>query len=65
MTNPIRKPIFFALLLVSFQQTQSQSMKQLPKATNDVPTHAVIAHRGTTYWAPEETEVAYRWARNI
>ena len=65
MTNPIRKPIFFALLLVSFQQTQSQSMKQLAKATNDVPTQAVIAHRGTTYWAPEETEVAYRWARNI
>ena len=25
----------------------------------------VIAHRGTTYWAPEETEMAYRWARNI
>jgi len=65
MTNPIRKLLFFALLLVSFQQTQSQSMKQLPKTTNDVPTHAVIAHRGTTYWAPEETEVAYRWARNI
>jgi glycerophosphoryl diester phosphodiesterase len=25
----------------------------------------VIAHRGTTYWAPEETEAAMRWARNI
>lgn len=25
----------------------------------------VIAHRGTTYWAPEETEAAVRWARNI
>jgi len=25
----------------------------------------VIAHRGTTYWAPEETEPAYVWARNI
>lgn len=25
----------------------------------------VIAHRGTTYWAPEETEPAFRWARNI
>lgn len=24
----------------------------------------VIAHRGTTYWAPEETEAAMRWARN-
>lgn len=30
-----------------------------------VPEYAVFAHRGTTYWAPEETEAAYRWARNI
>jgi len=25
----------------------------------------IIAHRGTTFWAPEETEAAMRWARNI
>ena len=25
----------------------------------------IIAHRGTIYWAPEETEPAFRWARNI
>ncbi|WMJ74617.1 glycerophosphodiester phosphodiesterase family protein [Cytophagaceae bacterium ABcell3] len=25
----------------------------------------IIAHRGTTYWAPEETEAAMRWARNM
>ncbi|HFS67361.1 MAG TPA: glycerophosphodiester phosphodiesterase [Flavobacteriia bacterium] len=25
----------------------------------------VIAHRGSTYWAPEESEPAYLWARNI
>ena len=25
----------------------------------------VIAHRGSTYWTPEETEPAFRWARNI
>ncbi|MBN3859404.1 hypothetical protein GKC56_02480 [Neisseriaceae bacterium PsAf] len=30
-----------------------------------IPKNIVIAHRGTTYWAPEETEAAYRWARNI
>ena len=24
----------------------------------------IIAHRGTTHWAPEETEAAMRWARN-
>lgn len=30
-----------------------------------IPENIVIAHRGTTYWAPEETEAAYRWARDI
>jgi glycerophosphoryl diester phosphodiesterase len=25
----------------------------------------IIAHRGTTFWAPEETEAAMRWARNV
>ncbi len=30
-----------------------------------VPRDIVIAHRGTTYWAPEETEAAYIWARNL
>ena len=30
-----------------------------------VPENIVIAHRGSTFWAPEETEAAYRWARNM
>ncbi|OYT17364.1 MAG: glycerophosphodiester phosphodiesterase [Bacteroidetes bacterium 4572_77] len=30
-----------------------------------IPNDIVIAHRGSTYWTPEETEAAYRWARNI
>ena len=30
-----------------------------------VPLYAVIAHRGFTYWAPEETESAWRWAREM
>ncbi len=30
-----------------------------------VPINAVIAHRGSTYWVPEETEAAFRWGRNI
>jgi len=30
-----------------------------------IPKDIVIAHRGSTYWTPEETEAAYRWARNI
>lgn len=31
---------------------------------NTVPQPAIIAHRGTCYWAPESTEAAMRWARN-
>ena len=30
-----------------------------------VPLYAVLAHRGSTYWAPEETESAWRWAREM
>lgn len=36
------------------------------KAVRDyVPLCANIAHRGTTYWAPEETEISWRWAREM
>ncbi len=35
------------------------------KVRDYVKKNAVIAHRGSTYWTPEETEPAYRWARNI
>lgn len=31
---------------------------------NQFPKNIVIAHRGTTFYAPEETEAAMRWARN-
>jgi glycerophosphoryl diester phosphodiesterase len=30
-----------------------------------VKADAIIGHRGTTFWAPEETEAAFRWARNM
>ena len=35
------------------------------KVRDYMKTDIVIAHRGTTYWAPEETEPAFLWARNI
>ncbi|MGL5681962.1 MAG: glycerophosphodiester phosphodiesterase family protein [Marinifilaceae bacterium] len=35
------------------------------KLVQELPRNVVIAHRGTTYWAPEETEAAMRWARNM
>ena len=35
------------------------------KVRDYVPMYAVIAHRGSTFWTPEETEAAYRWAREM
>lgn len=49
---------FLLLTMISCQQAEKMESIFIPK---DI----VIAHRGTTYWAPEETEAAYRWARNI
>ena len=30
-----------------------------------LPKNVIIAHRGTEFWAPEESEAAMRWARNM
>ena len=38
---------------------------EMQKVRDYVPDLAVVAHRGTTYWAPEETEAAFRWARHM
>jgi len=38
---------------------------QAPDINSYVPQYAVMAHRGSTYWAPEETESAWRWAREM
>ena len=43
-------------------QTLSEEMATV---RDYVPLYAVIAHRGSTYWAPEETESAWRWAREM
>jgi glycerophosphoryl diester phosphodiesterase len=45
----------------SHQQKISNKARQVQKY---MPENAVIAHRGTVYWAPELTEPAFRWARN-
>ncbi|MBS9766691.1 MAG: hypothetical protein KGV44_04015 [Flavobacteriaceae bacterium] len=51
------------------QLSKEVAVKQLPdamkKVRDYVPDNAVLAHRGTTYWAPEETEAAFRWARDM
>ena len=38
---------------------------QLAAVRDYVPLYALIAHRGSTYWTPEETESAWRWAREM
>ncbi len=47
------------------QKNKPMLSKEAQKVRDYVKQGAVIAHRGSTYWAPEETEPAYRWARNI
>ena len=38
---------------------------EMAKVRDYVPLYATVAHRGTTFWAPEETEASWRWARNM
>ena len=38
---------------------------EMAKVRDYVPRMAVIAHRGSTFWTPEETEAAWRWAREM
>ena len=38
---------------------------EMAKVRDYVPARAVMAHRGSTYWTPEETESAWRWAREM
>ncbi len=78
MKNNLKYLLVFLLLIGCNQQKSKESEKQDLgiKATRTISESAkkvrdylkrdlVIAHRGTTYWAPEETEPAYLWARNI
>lgn len=38
---------------------------EMAKVRDYVPAYAVMAHRGSTFWTPEETEAAWRWAREM
>lgn len=75
------KNLFYLLLLISslFMACQDSSKTEskdaieiVPNAPptasevqNYIPNNMVFAHRGSTYWTPEETEASFRWARNI
>lgn len=39
--------------------------EEMAKVRDYVPMYAVMAHRGSTFWGPEETEAAWRWAREM
>ena len=54
--------IIAALSVVSCSTGKDQAALQVNK---NVPAYAVMAHRGSTYWTPEETESAWRWAREM
>lgn len=53
----------------SKKETKKMETKMLSesaqKVRDNMKTHMVIAHRGSTYWTPEETQPAFLWARNI
>ncbi|MGB5990299.1 MAG: glycerophosphodiester phosphodiesterase family protein [Marinifilaceae bacterium] len=44
--------------------TNKATLDVIAQLKKDAP-NAVIAHRGSTFWTPEETEASYRWARNM
>lgn len=56
-------------------RTDGYSTKDLPEllplsdeqkeVIDYIPKNIIIAHRGSEFWAPEESEAAMRWARNI
>ncbi|MCX6333545.1 MAG: glycerophosphodiester phosphodiesterase family protein [Bacteroidia bacterium] len=52
------------LLVAACSCQQHKSETKMKEVQKYMPDNAVIAHRGTIYWAPELTEPAFRWARN-
>ena len=61
----MKRIMFYTVLLAATVAGCGQ--KSAPaggKVQDYMPDNAVIAHRGTIYWAPELTEAAFRWARN-
>lgn len=63
--------IFIAYIFISSSCTKADETilpglsREQTIVLNSIPPIAIIAHRGTIYWAPEGTEAAMRWARNV
>jgi len=58
--------MIFILCFVVFASCENNQglSSEAAKVQKYMVDNAVIAHRGTIYWAPELTEAAFRWARN-
>jgi glycerophosphoryl diester phosphodiesterase len=79
MLNNILKCIVVSILFIGCNQQKSKEpinqgeeveivktiSENAKKVSDYIKIDIVIAHRGSTYWTPEETEPAYLWARNI
>lgn len=70
------KTLLILVLLVSCKETREPKKEmqkvntktlsiEAQKVRDYVNKNVIIAHRGSTYWTPEETEPAFLWARNI
>jgi glycerophosphoryl diester phosphodiesterase len=66
------KKVFFAVLgvlvltvLAGWLYWVALPLRALDAAHPPVPRHLVIAHRGASWWAPEETKPAYELARDL
>ncbi len=55
----------FPTLALALAAAAACSQEPEIAVNQNVPQYAVMAHRGSTYWAPEETESAWRWAREM
>lgn len=62
MKNSVLILTFILSLFSVSCSVESRTQREIVQAY--MPDNAVIAHRGTIYWAPELTEAAFRWARN-
>ncbi|MRR19068.1 hypothetical protein EG827_02650 [bacterium] len=61
----MKKRFVYTMLLAAMVAGCGQKSAPVTGKVQDyMPDNAVIAHRGTIYWAPELTEAAFRWARN-
>ncbi|MCF8378690.1 MAG: hypothetical protein K9H49_03880 [Bacteroidales bacterium] len=77
--NHLSATFFFALFVLSACQNNVESERKssdekipvkeisenIKRVRDYLEKDIVIAHRGSTFWTPEETEPAFRWARNI